>query len=131
MSSRAISLAIKDKIDIVASTQKDLILGTSCIELEQALDNVLIIFLDDTRLKLHKWLQPPGPSTNHDRARKLSHSGTGSWLLQHPQYAAWKSGTASSLWLHGIREYQEHQLTLVPNAYCCLQKAGSGKTVIW
>ncbi|KAL8788064.1 MAG: hypothetical protein Q9195_007478 [Heterodermia aff. obscurata] len=106
----AISLAIKDTIDTVAVTQKQLILGTALINLEGTPLTMYSCFSEDARLKIHQWLQPPDPSTNHYYARKLVHSGTGSWLLQDPQYVAWKSSTASALWLHGI--------------------PGSGKTVI-
>ncbi|KAH7377130.1 hypothetical protein B0T11DRAFT_27623 [Plectosphaerella cucumerina] len=60
--------------------------------------------------KIERWLRPPDPSTNVNHARKLRHEGTGAWLLAHPVFQSWTSGSRRYLWLHGF--------------------AGSGKTVL-
>uniref|UniRef100_A0A8H7NI03 Nephrocystin 3-like N-terminal domain-containing protein n=1 Tax=Bionectria ochroleuca TaxID=29856 RepID=A0A8H7NI03_BIOOC len=45
---------------------------------------------------------PPDPSTNANHARKLRHGGTGAWLLEHPVFQDWYSGSRQHLWLHGL-----------------------------
>ncbi|KAF4340762.1 hypothetical protein FBEOM_5323 [Fusarium beomiforme] len=60
--------------------------------------------------RIKDWLRPPDPSTNTIQARSLRHKGTGEWLLRHPAFQAWCSGSHRHMWLHG--------------------PAGCGKTVI-
>ena len=48
------------------------------------------------------WLAAPDPSSNFNSARTKCHPGTGFWLLEHPSFLEWKSGTQKCLWLHGI-----------------------------
>ncbi|KAK5675910.1 hypothetical protein LTS10_011642 [Elasticomyces elasticus] len=60
--------------------------------------------------KIADWLAPPDPWTNHESARQRHEPGTGTWLLEHNEYLAWKSGSCRLLWLYG--------------------KAGCGKTVL-
>ncbi|KAK7210155.1 hypothetical protein V2G26_017333 [Clonostachys chloroleuca] len=45
---------------------------------------------------------PPDPSINSNHARKLRHEGTGAWLLEHPVFQDWYSGSRRHLWLHGL-----------------------------
>ncbi|CAG9954319.1 unnamed protein product, partial [Clonostachys rosea f. rosea IK726] len=52
--------------------------------------------------KIERWLRPPDPSTNANHARKLRHGGTGAWLLEHPVFQDWYSGSRRHLWLHGL-----------------------------
>jgi hypothetical protein len=56
------------------------------------------------------WLNPPDPTVNQVRARKLRHAGTGTWFLQSPAYEEWQSGQRRHIWLRAL--------------------AGSGKTVL-
>ncbi|KAN0139154.1 hypothetical protein V8E53_003043 [Lactarius tabidus] len=58
---------------------------------------------------LRSWLSPADPSTNHNIARKVQHTGTAAWLFQGQIIIKWKS-IGSLLWIHG--------------------KPGSGKSVI-
>jgi hypothetical protein len=51
---------------------------------------------------MERWLQPPDPSTYANHARKLRHEGTGAWLLAHPVFQSWHSGSRRHLWLHGF-----------------------------
>ncbi|KAI6785924.1 uncharacterized protein J7T54_006263 [Emericellopsis cladophorae] len=51
---------------------------------------------------IERWLRPPDPSTNANHARKLRHEGTGAWLLAHPAFQSWKSGSRRHMWLHGL-----------------------------
>ncbi|KDN72344.1 hypothetical protein CSUB01_00027 [Colletotrichum sublineola] len=52
--------------------------------------------------KIKRWLQPPDPSTNANHARKLRHEGTGMWLLEHPVFQSWCTGSRRYSWLHGL-----------------------------
>ncbi|KAK1971909.1 ankyrin [Colletotrichum sublineola] len=45
---------------------------------------------------------PPDPSTNANHARKLRHEGTGMWLLEHPVFQSWCTGSRRYSWLHGL-----------------------------
>ncbi|KAF8315306.1 ankyrin repeat-containing domain protein, partial [Amanita rubescens] len=49
-----------------------------------------------------QWLMPPDPSTNFNNALKTHLDNTGSWLLNSPDYLAWKKRDNSFLWIHGI-----------------------------
>ncbi|KAK2764811.1 hypothetical protein CKAH01_15750 [Colletotrichum kahawae] len=49
-----------------------------------------------------KWLSPPDPSTNDNKALQQRHGGTGQWFLDSQEYSKWKTTQKSSLWLHGI-----------------------------
>ncbi|KAI0285162.1 hypothetical protein BC826DRAFT_1189750 [Russula brevipes] len=71
-------------------------------KLDQAARNQL-------RDRLLQWLSPPDPSTNHNIARKASHSGTAQWFFRGGIFNQWKSN-GSFLWVHG--------------------KPGSGKSVL-
>jgi Cdc6-like AAA superfamily ATPase len=53
-------------------------------------------------LRIQKWLQPPKPSPNPIRARQVRQGGTGTWLLSHPVFQAWRSGSQRHVWLHGL-----------------------------
>jgi len=52
--------------------------------------------------KIHEWLSPPDPSTNHDIACGTHHGGTATWFVQGSIFGEWMS-TASLLWIHGKR----------------------------
>jgi hypothetical protein len=51
---------------------------------------------------MKRWLRPPDASTNANHARKRRHEGTGAWLLAHPVFQSWHSGSRRHLWLHGF-----------------------------
>jgi hypothetical protein len=52
--------------------------------------------------KIKRWLCPPDPSTNANRARDLRHEGTGVWLLENPVFQEWHSGSRRHFWLNGL-----------------------------
>jgi hypothetical protein len=58
--------------------------------------------LEQRRTELHRWLSPPEPSTNYNKALQQRQEGTGSWFLQTEAFAAWKLQRNSFLWLYGI-----------------------------
>ena len=55
-----------------------------------------------SRREVHRWLSPPDPSTNYNKALKQCQEGTGLWFLRHHAYVQWKTQRNSSLWLYGI-----------------------------
>ncbi|KAK5722840.1 hypothetical protein LTR17_014226 [Elasticomyces elasticus] len=46
-------------------------------------------------------LQAVDPTVEHDAARLRHHPGTGQWFLDSKEYAAWKAGNITRLWVHG------------------------------
>lgn len=52
--------------------------------------------------EIKRWLCPPDPSPNANRARMLRHEGTGAWLLENPVFQSWHSRSHQHLWLHGF-----------------------------
>lgn len=52
--------------------------------------------------KIRRWLSPPDPSTNANKARELRYEGTGCWLLENPTFQEWREGTRQHLWLLGL-----------------------------
>jgi len=58
--------------------------------------------LEQRQAELHRWLSPPAPSTNYNKALQQRQEGTGSWFLRSDAFAAWKSQRNSFLWLYGI-----------------------------
>ena len=55
-------------------------------------------------LKINQWLAAPTPFSNHNNAVKKREPRTGEWFTQSKEFADWKVGTSSFIWLHGIRE---------------------------
>jgi Cdc6-like AAA superfamily ATPase len=51
---------------------------------------------------MHKWVSPPDPSTNYNKALQQRQEGTGRWLLQRSLFRKWQTQQNSFLWLHGI-----------------------------
>ncbi|KAE8840610.1 hypothetical protein P3342_006908 [Pyrenophora teres f. teres] len=57
----------------------------------------------DKRLnEIYRWLSPPDPSSNYQKALRQRQHDTGLWFLRGKPYKSWKTSVASSLWLHGI-----------------------------
>jgi len=52
--------------------------------------------------KIERWLSPPDPSTNYNKALQQRQKGTGLWFLQSSVYTQWKTQPNSGLWLYGI-----------------------------
>lgn len=58
----------------------------------------------ELRQKINQWLVAPDPSSNHNTACKKRQPTTGKWFTQGTEFANWKLGLNSFVWLHGIRE---------------------------
>ncbi|SCV35431.1 related to ankyrin [Fusarium fujikuroi] len=52
--------------------------------------------------KMNKWLSPPDPSINRNKALLQRQEGSGQWFLQSATYSAWKAEQNSLIWLHGL-----------------------------
>ncbi|KAL9100692.1 MAG: hypothetical protein Q9163_003956 [Psora crenata] len=57
---------------------------------------------DQSDEKIRQWLAAPDPSSSYNKALKQRQPGTGTWLLKSDEFGAWKTTSASFLWLHGI-----------------------------
>ena len=60
------------------------------------------VSFEQRREKIERWLSPPNPSTNYNRALQQRQEGTGLWFLQSHVYTQWKIQRNSTLWLYGI-----------------------------
>ncbi|KAK6356047.1 hypothetical protein TWF718_000421 [Orbilia javanica] len=65
-------------------------------------DNVEHLRSQQRLTDLNRWLSPPDPSTNYDKALQQYHEATGSWFLESDDFKEWKTRPSSFLWLHGI-----------------------------
>ena len=52
--------------------------------------------------KMKQWLQSTDPGPNHRAAQEAHEPLTGNWLLESPEYCAWRAGSGALLWLNGI-----------------------------
>ena len=60
--------------------------------------------MKEERLEILRWLSDVRYKTHHHSLSKGLLEGTGSWLLEKPQFVDWRNSSVSSvLWLHGIR----------------------------
>jgi hypothetical protein len=57
---------------------------------------------EQKREKIERWLSPPDPSTNYNRALQQRQESTGLWFFQTDAFTKWKERRNSFLWLHGI-----------------------------
>ena len=61
--------------------------------------------LNGERLNILLWLSPVQYKKHHQSICNGLLEGTGSWLLEKPQFVKWRNSSVSSvLWLHGIRK---------------------------
>jgi Cdc6-like AAA superfamily ATPase len=58
--------------------------------------------INGKREKIERWLLPPDPSTNYNKALEQRQEGSGLWFLQSDAFSTWKKTKNSFLWLHGI-----------------------------
>src|SRR2546423_3629801 len=65
-------------------------------------DAVKGLGFEQRREKIERWLSPPDPSTNYNKALRQRQEGTGNWFLQSHAFAKWKTQRNSFLWLYGI-----------------------------
>ena len=52
--------------------------------------------------RIHSWLSPSDPSTNHSKALNQLHEGTGQWFVKGEAFTSFKEGKVPFLWLNGI-----------------------------
>lgn len=58
--------------------------------------------LDEQHERLRRWLDPPDPSTNYNKAIKERFPGTGTWFINSPAFIEWKTTSKAFPWLYGI-----------------------------
>jgi hypothetical protein len=61
-----------------------------------------IVSENQLRERIHIWLSPPDPSTNHNIACDTHHKKSATWFFQGNIYQEWKS-KGSLIWIHGKR----------------------------
>jgi hypothetical protein len=59
--------------------------------------------VDASRLAFLDWFSPINFFLRHADISQVRAKGTGEWLLKHPLFIQWESGSKSTLWCHGIR----------------------------
>jgi len=70
--------------------------------IQDASDTVKTLGIKQRQEKIERWLQPPDPSTNWNKAWQQRHKGSGLWFLRNEVFAKWKTQRNSFLWLYGI-----------------------------
>lgn len=84
-----------------------------------------------------RWLSNYDVSVEHSEAVGIPKPGAGDWLLQSPEFEAWKKEPHSFLWLHGIRKCEflsfciSSVYAMVAYILVTLEIADSEKTVLW
>ncbi|KAF7978595.1 hypothetical protein HWV62_45318 [Athelia sp. TMB] len=56
---------------------------------------------DKKKEEIDKWMAAPDTSLNYTAARNKYQQGTGSWLIDDPDFKRWKDDPNFVLWLHG------------------------------
>jgi hypothetical protein len=79
--------------------------------------------------KVHEWLSPPDPSTNHDIACGTHHEGTATWFVQGSIFGEWMS-TASLLWIHGKRASFPLPIRHYLTTFCILSWLGQERSLV-
>jgi hypothetical protein len=66
----------------------------------------------EERYKVLQWVSPQPYIQHHEESKKGVLVGTGQWLLEEPDFKAWKTSSSSSvLWLHGSPGTGKSKLT--------------------
>jgi hypothetical protein len=58
---------------------------------------------EEEHKKIIDWLSPINFFLRQADISQVRVKGTGEWLLKHPLFTQWESGSGSTLWCHGIR----------------------------
>ncbi|KAJ6479686.1 hypothetical protein C8R45DRAFT_355447 [Mycena sanguinolenta] len=59
--------------------------------------------IDITRRAFLDWLSPLNFFPRQQEILQARVEGTGEWLLEHPLFTQWESGSVRTLWCYGIR----------------------------
>lgn len=104
---RVDSTASASKLEVLLAAFKEPVIRT--VEQASALSLSLVHSHIESRekeerLRILLWLSNIQYKKHHQSLSKGSLEGTGSWLLEKPQFVEWRNSSVSSvLWLHGIR----------------------------
>ncbi|KAF8487489.1 hypothetical protein DFH94DRAFT_28938 [Russula ochroleuca] len=99
---------VDDKVDEVIHDGKE-----AKQVIEQTANDVDQMKQEQLREKIHRWLSPPDPSTNHNIVCETHHKKAATWFFQGSMFRNWKS-TASLLWINGKRAPYSPFLTQYP-----------------
>ena len=85
--------------------------------------------MKEERLEILLWLSNIPYKKHHHSLSKGLLKGTGSWLLEKPQFVDWRNSSVSSvLWLHGIRTSSTSRL--VESSLSEIVKRGQGRLAL-
>jgi Cdc6-like AAA superfamily ATPase len=71
-------------------------------DVKETRDDVKGLGFKQSQGQIERWLSPPDPSTNYNKARQQRQEGSGLWFLQIDAFTKWKTRRNSFLWLYGI-----------------------------
>lgn len=90
-------LQVKDNVQEVHDLGLET--NTNMLEIKDSFrevrDEAHLAKLEAERNALRRRLSAPDPSTNHDRAQRSRHSGTGSWLVTSDHFTRWEQQRAA------------------------------------
>ena len=71
-------------------------------KVQDASNTVKYLGFKQRQEKIDRWLLPPDPSINYNKALGQRYEGSGLWFLASGAFTKWKTQRSSFLWLHGI-----------------------------
>jgi hypothetical protein len=82
-------------------------LEAQALQLQEAVEYQTRLLKDnldaETRHDILNWLSKIEHDKKHHSVRSCRVQGTGSWLLERPEYVQWRDDGANVLWCHGIQ----------------------------
>jgi NACHT domain len=73
-----------------------------CAQVQDTSNAVEHLRFEQRREKIDRWLLPPDPSINYNKAIEQRCKGSGLWFLESDTFTKWQTRRNSFLWLHGI-----------------------------
>jgi hypothetical protein len=70
--------------------------------LNEVSNTVKTLGFEHKQKEIERWLSPPDPPENYNKARRQCHSDSGLWFLGRDDFVEWKTRRNSFLWLNGI-----------------------------
>ncbi|KAJ7132644.1 ankyrin repeat-containing domain protein [Mycena filopes] len=90
-------IAVLDSVDTVAT-----MVNSGVTNMSHALSEQSQRMQAEERSRLIEWLSPINFFLRHADVSQTRQAGTGKWLLAHPDFQKWESGSAGTLWCYGI-----------------------------
>lgn len=86
--------------EVLSSVKRDV--NEMSAKVQDASNAVKHLGFEQRQEKIDRWLLPPDPSTNYNKALEQRYEGSGHWFLASSAFTEWKTRRSSFLWLHGI-----------------------------